>query len=266
MLLLSVHAPSASIQAAPSPCLPESIAHPFPPFEDPSASGMQVLGDGTSVYLWAPVSDLFLANQTLDEIDSWMKRESFNAAKAFKWYEHDQLGNCPDPGNFCICMNGRLGPYPIVSLLIPAQWQRLFQRITKDFEEHGDTRHIKGFFGRLVFMSKNLEASAFPDVTPLMLAMVDAAADGQSTCQVEMRHAHQYVRFGEHYDRDRVIQRVRERIKSIQDTDAALAILVLIRSVGLDTQITERDVLKDFVHYEDDEKPVHPGSGTTQRL
>lgn len=211
---------------------------------------MRTLPDGTFVYTWAPVSDSFLANRSLKDIDAWMEGESYKAAFAHKRYKHDATGNCPDPATFCLCMNGRVGPYPIVSLLNKQQWQRLFLRVTKGFEESGDTQHIKQFFGRLVLNRDNQELSAFPDVTPLMLAMIDAAADGQSTCQVEMHRFHEQKGFSDHYDRSKIVERIRERIVGLSSSDAALSILTLVRIARLETEISERDVLDAFVRYE----------------
>jgi len=246
---------SSAIFSSPSAQVPDAKTHPFPPFFEQAESGMQTMPDGTFLYVWASVSDLFLANRSFDVIDAWMKRESFKAALAEEHYEldkHHASGVCPGRGNFCACSNGRVGPYPITGLLTERQWQALFLRMAKDLEQSGDPQHVKRLFARLVMSRKNIERPDFPDVTLLMLAMIDAAAAGDSSCLVENHRAHQSEHFTDRYDRARVIRRFREHIETLTEGDHALAVMMLIHSMKLENEITERDVLNQFVDYSDE--------------
>lgn len=133
---------------------PGTFSAPTPgmmvPFAESPKQHMTLQPDGSMIYVWPSVNTMYLLAAPLEEIDAWMEREAQRAAKVHKWARHDLAGECPERDRWCICINGRMGPYPVDRMLNPEQWRMLVERVGRDAERTGDLTHVRSLLDRLV--------------------------------------------------------------------------------------------------------------------
>jgi hypothetical protein len=204
---------------------------PFP--QVPSAE-VVVGADGAIVYEWPAVPTLSLLTTPLDEIDAWMERASWRAAKVYKWARHDLAGECPERNRWCMCANGRMGPYPVDRMLSPELWRMLVERVGRDAARTGDLTHVRSLLDRLVMFRGSLEPAQTPDLTPVLLAVIDIAARGDRTFLLHASKVHAWSDANPGIlNRELVRARLDEAMQRVTTQEQALAVAVLASSLGL---------------------------------
>lgn len=83
-----------------------------------------------------------------------------------------------------------MGSYPVDRMLSPEQWRILVERVGRDAERTGDLTHVRSLLDRLVMFRGSLEPAQTPDLTPLLLAVIDGAARGDSTLLLHASKVH----------------------------------------------------------------------------
>lgn len=146
------------------------------PFVAAPSDAVAVSDEGEIHYDWPPVNSMYLLAAPLAEIDLWMEREAWRAAKIHKWGRHDLLSDCPQRDRGCLCANGRLGPYPIGGLLTREQWGVYFDRVAREARASNDLTHARAVLRLLVEYRSSDETSPLPDLTPMVLFAIVAAA------------------------------------------------------------------------------------------
>lgn len=215
------------------------------PFPQVPSDEVVVGADGAIVYDWPPVPTLSLLTTPLGEIDAWMEREAQRAAKVHKWARHDLAGECPERDRWCICINGRMGPYPVDRMLSPEQWRMLVERVGRQAERTGDLTHVRSLLDRLVMFRGWLEPAQTPDLTPLLLAVIDGAGRGDSTFLMHASKVHRWSDDNpEILNRELVRARLDETMQRVTTQEQALAVAVLASSLGLEDTVRETSMLE----------------------
>jgi len=223
------------------------LGGPGRPEPFPQAPGNEVVvgADGAIVYDWPPVPTLSLLTTPLGDIDAWMKRESWRAAKVHKWARHDLAGECPERSRWCMCINGRMGPYPVDRMLSPEQWRMLIERVGRDAERTGDLTHVRSLLDRLVMFRGWLEPAQTPDLTPLLLAVIDGAARGDQTFLLQASKVHAWSDASPGIlNRQLLRARLDEAMQRITTQEQALAVAVLASSLGLEDTVRETSMFE----------------------
>lgn len=215
----------------------------FEPFVHGSEASMEALPDGTVVYHWPEMSDAYLRYHSIDEIDRWMDGQCMRASSECLQYRHDVVEGCGSPAGFCGCLNVFVGPHPVVSHLTHAQWGALSVRVIEESRRSEDVKPVKRLFGRLTAHGANLRSARCPDLTPLLLAMIDAAALGDSSCLVELSRAQRKESFRGRYDREAVMEHILAHSRELTDPEAALAMMMLVHALDLEEEVPERVLL-----------------------
>jgi hypothetical protein len=159
------------------------------PFERPQGDEVTLAKDGSIVYEWPPARTAWFVMAPLERVDALLHSEGFRAAMIERRARHDLLGQCPDPTRGCLCMNGIMSPKPVGGMLTGEQWKLLFERVRWDAQRSGETEHVRALLDRLV-RAPGADVGAVPDLTPLLLAAVEAAARGDRTLLVQAEAVH----------------------------------------------------------------------------
>lgn len=215
------------------------------PFAESPSQHMTLQPDGAMIYLWPSVNTMYLLAAPLEEIDAWMEREAQRAAKVHKWARHDLAGECPERDRWCICINGRMGPYPVDRMLNTEQWRMLVDRVGRDAERTGDLTHVRSLLDRLVMFRGSLEPAQTPDLTPLLLAVIDGAARGDSTF---LLHASKVRAWSDAtpgiLNRELVRARLGDAMQRVTTQEQALAVAVLASSLGLEDALRDSAMIQ----------------------
>ncbi len=215
------------------------------PFPQVPSNEVVVRADGAIVYNWPAVPTLFLLTTPLDEIDAWMEREAQRAAKLHKWARHDLVGECPQRDRWCICINGRMGPYPVDRMLNPEQWRMLVERVGREAERIGDLTHVRSLLDRLVMFRGWLERAQTPDLTPVLLAVIDGAARGDGTFLLHASKVHAWSDDNPGIlNRELVRTRLDEVMQQVTTQEQALSVAVLASSLGLGDSVRETAMIQ----------------------
>lgn len=170
----------ASIALAPGTLNPPTQGMMAPFAEQPSEL-VTLQPDGTTLYVWPPVNTMYLLVAPLDEIDRWMKRESMRVADA-EWIGLHDIEQCAQENLLCLHMNGVRSPAALTRMLTPEQWSLFFDRIIQDARMKNDATRVHRYLARFLRIpEKNQIESGTPDLTPLILAVIDATASGDTT-------------------------------------------------------------------------------------
>jgi hypothetical protein len=215
------------------------------PFERPPGDAVVVRADGSIVYEWPGVRTAYLLGAPLGAIDAWMDREAWRAAKVHKWGRHDLAGECPERDRWCICVNGRMGPYPVDRLLSPEQWRVMCERIGREAERTGEIAHVRAMLDRLVVHRSSEEPVQMPDLTPLLLVTIDAVSRGDTTFPVHAaRVRRRSMRNPAIFDRGRVELRLNEAMREAETTEQALALSTFAGNLGLEDPARTRSMFE----------------------
>lgn len=205
------------------------------PFAAPSAGRAVVGPDSTVTYAWSTVTTPYLLTAPLNDIAAAMRREAMGVDISLDQARHDLPGGCRTPGFVCVCLNGAYGPAPIDGMLTTAQWCVLFDRIASDAERTGDASHLCAMIDLLVAVRHKPDAPhALPDLTPLAIALVDAAARGDAGVLAEASSLRALSdRLPDLYDQDRVRTHLAEAVSAARDEPARHAITQMRLALGV---------------------------------
>ena len=215
------------------PALARPVAEPWEPGQGPQ---FVTDADGGLDVVWPPVADGYLDNTPLGEIEEWMEREALRAAGVLKWGRHDLAGKCPERDRWCICSNGRIGPYPVHRMLSPEQWRMLFERVGQEAERADDVTHVRSLLDR--FSRGSQEPARIPDLTPLLLAAIDGTARGDRSIRADgvRRPSASNPAI---LNRERVRTRLTESMWLATTSEQAIALASLASGLGLEDEVQE---------------------------
>lgn len=205
------------------------------PFERTPGETVVIKPDGAIVYEWPPVRTAYLIFAPLGEIDAWMKHESWRGSSLLQQGRHDLSGLCPLPSTgVCVCMNGYMSPYPVDSMLTPGQWAILFDRIGREATRTNDLASLRSMLDRMLVSHTPDQPAGMPDLTPLLLAVVDAAARGHDSLLVQAGNAHRLSAVTPGiYDQKLVRARLVDAAGSTTNREHAFALAQLAIALGL---------------------------------
>jgi|GEM_PF-6401514 len=208
------------------------------PFERPPSDMATLQKDGSIAYAWPPARMAWFALAPLERVDALLHSEGFRAAVIERRARHDLLGLCPTPASGCLCMNGIMVPKPVGGMLADEQWEMLFERVRWDAQRSGDTKHVRALLDRLV-RAPDADPIDLPDLTPLLLAAVEAAARGDRTLRVQAEFTHNLsMQQTDLFDRAVVRASIADAIVTVDGGRNIGALKALARSLGMDALST----------------------------
>jgi hypothetical protein len=133
-----------------------------------------------------------------------------------------------------------MGPYPVDRMLSPEQWRMLVARIGRDAERTGNLTHVRSLLDRLVMFRGSLEPAQTPDLTPVLLAVIEGAARGDRTFLLHAIKVHAWSDANPGILNQQLVRaRLDEAMQRVTTQEQALAVAVLASSLGLED--TERE-------------------------